>query len=91
MFVTDGGNNETGWGDPQYDQMLQTSENTADPAQRMQILHDMEKILVEDQVPIVPVYFWVGMALYYPDKLGGFEPNFVDDHRWGEFYSGEKT
>jgi oligopeptide transport system substrate-binding protein len=86
MFVTDGGNNETGWGDPQYDQMLATSENTADPAQRMQILHDMEKILVEDQVPIVPIYFWVGMALYDSDKVGGFEPNFVDDHRWGEFY-----
>ena len=86
MFVTDGGNNQTNWGDPQYDQMLQTSENTADPAKRMQILHDMEKILVEDQVPIVPVYFWVGMSLYDPGKLGGFEPNFVDDHRWGEFY-----
>ena len=86
MFVTDGGNNDTGWGDPQYDQMLQTSENTADPAQRMQILHDMEKILVDDGVPIVPIYFWVGMSLYYPDKVGGFEPNFVDDHRWGEFY-----
>jgi hypothetical protein len=26
------------------------------------------------------------MSLYYPDKVGGFEPNFVDDHRWGEFY-----
>ena len=86
MFVTDGGNNETGWSDPQYDQMLQTSENTADPAQRMGILHDMEKILVEDEVPIVPIYFWVGMALYDSKKVGGFEPNFVDDHRWGEFY-----
>jgi oligopeptide transport system substrate-binding protein len=86
MFVTDGGNNQTGWGDPQYDQMLATSENTADPAARMQILHNMEKILVEDQVPIVPVYFWVGMSLYDPEKVGGFAPNFVDDHRWGEFY-----
>ncbi len=91
MFVTDGGNNQTGWGDPQYDAMLAQSENTADPAARMKILHDMEKILVEDQVPIVPVYFWVGMSLYYPEKVGGFEPNFVDDHRWGEFYLPGKT
>jgi oligopeptide transport system substrate-binding protein len=90
MFVTDGGNNETGWGDPQYDQMLETSENTADPAQRMQILRNMEKILVDDEVPIIPVYFWVGMSLYHPDRVGGFEPNFVDDHRWGEFYIPEQ-
>lgn len=86
MFVTDGGNNLTGWGNPQYDQMLQASESIPDPVQRMGILHDMEKILVEDDVPIIPVYFYVGMSLYYPDKLAGFEPNFVDDHRWGEFY-----
>ena len=86
MFVTDGGNNQTGWSDPQYDAMLATSEQTADKDARMKILHDMEKILVEDQAPIVPVYFWVGMSLYDPTKVGGFEPNFVDDHRWGEFY-----
>jgi oligopeptide transport system substrate-binding protein len=85
MFVTGGGNNDTNWGNPQYDQMLQTSEATPDPAQRMQILENMESLLVNN-VPIVPVYYYVGMSLYYPDKLGGFEPNFVDDHRWGEMY-----
>jgi hypothetical protein len=26
------------------------------------------------------------MALYRPDRLGGFEPNFIDEHPWGEFY-----
>jgi oligopeptide transport system substrate-binding protein len=86
MFVTDGGNNDTGWGNAQYDQMLATSEDTADPVKRMQILQDMEKMLCVDEVPIVPIYFWVGMSLYYPDRVGGFEPNFVDDHRWGELY-----
>jgi oligopeptide transport system substrate-binding protein len=86
LFVTGGGNNNTNWGDPQYDQLLQTSEATPDPAQRMQILHNMENILVVNQVPIVPIYFYVGMSLYYPDKVGGFEPNFVDDHRWGDLF-----
>ena len=86
LFVTDGGNNDTGWSDPQYDQMLATSENTADPAARMKMLADMEKVLCVDQAPIVPIYFWVGMALYYPDKVGGFAPNFVDDHRWGNLF-----
>ena len=86
MFVTGGGNNNTNWGDPTYDQLLATSENTADPAKRMQILEKMETILVDQGVPIVPVYFYVGLSLYWPEKLGGFEPNFVDDHRWGAFY-----
>ncbi len=86
MFTTDSGNNETGWSRPEYDQMLRDSEATADQAKRMQIFRDMEKMLVVDDVPIVPVYFWVGMSLYHPEKLGGFQPNFVDEHPWGELY-----
>ena len=90
MFVTGGGNNDTGWSNPEYDRLLDSSESITDPAARMQVLEKMEKILVEDQVPILPVYFYVGMSLYYPDRLGGYEPNFVDDHRWGNFYIPEK-
>jgi oligopeptide transport system substrate-binding protein len=86
MFTTGNGNNQTGWGNPQYDQMLQASSMAVDPAQRMKIFQDMEKMLVEDQLPIIPVYFWVGLSLYYPDKLAGFEPNFIDEHLWGNFY-----
>jgi oligopeptide transport system substrate-binding protein len=90
MFVTDGGNNDTNWSNPRYDQMLAQSESEPNPAHRLQIFHDMEKILVEDDAPIVPVSFMVGAVLYHPDKLGGFDPNFVDDHRWGDFYIPEK-
>ncbi len=86
MFVTDGGNNLTGWSNASYDQMLSVSQATPDVTQRMAIFQGMEKTLVVDEVPIIPLYFYVGMSLYYPDKLGGFEPNFVDDHRWGEFF-----
>ena len=86
MFVTGGGNNDTNWSDPAYDRMLADSENTPDPAHRMQILQGMEKVLVEDQVPIFPVSFTVGAVLYHPGALAGFAPNFVDDHFWGELY-----
>lgn len=89
MFVTNGGNNDTGWSNSQYDQMLQQANATTDSAVRMQIMHNMEKILVEDEVPIVPIYQYVGISLYRTEKLGGFVPNFVDDHRWGEFYHPE--
>ena len=91
MFVTDGGNNETGWSNPNYDQMLVDSSAAHDPAQRTQVFQNMEKILVADDVPILPIYFWVGLSLYYPDKLGGFEPNFIDEHPWGQLYIPGKT
>jgi oligopeptide transport system substrate-binding protein len=90
MFVTNGGNNNTGWSNADYDKLLDSSESITDPKARMQVLEKMEKILVEDQLPILPLYYYVGMSLYYPNRLGGYEPNFVDDHRWGNFYIPEK-
>ena len=86
MFVTGGGNNDTNWSNARYDQMLEQSENETDPARRMQMFQDMEKLLTEDEVPIIPVSFMVGSVLYRPEKLGGFAPNVVDDHRWGDFF-----
>ena len=90
MFVTDGGNNLTNWSNPQYDQLLQQSENTADIAKRMQLLQQMEQILVVKDLPIVPLYNYVGIVLYRPEKMTGFEPNIVDDHRWNEFRPPDK-
>jgi oligopeptide transport system substrate-binding protein len=91
MFVTDGGNNDTGWAIRSTTRCWQTSENTADPAKRMQILHDMEKILVEDEVPIVPVYFWVGMSLYYPGQAGRLRAEFCRRPPLGRIlYSGDE-
>jgi oligopeptide transport system substrate-binding protein len=84
MFVTNGGNNDTNWSDPAYDKLLADSEMTPDPARRMQILQSMEKILVDEQLPVFPVSFTVGAVLYHPDKLGGFTPNILDDHPWGD-------
>ena len=86
MFVTGGGNNDTNWGDPAYDRLLADSETTPDPKQRMSILQQMEKILVVDQLPIFPISYTVSAVLYRPGTLGGFVPNFVDDHPWGDLY-----
>ncbi len=84
MFVTDGGNNCTGWSNKTYDSLLDQAGVTHDPAQRLKIMSQMEQILVEQDLPISPLYHPVGMALYDPNRIHGFKPNFVDDHRWTE-------
>ncbi len=90
MFVTNGGNNLTGWSNPTYDKLLDQSETIANPVERMKVLQEMEKILVTEDMPIVPLYYYVGISLYRSDKMAGFEPNFVDDHRWGALTFPEK-
>ncbi|MEM9081347.1 MAG: peptide ABC transporter substrate-binding protein [Verrucomicrobiota bacterium] len=66
MWVTDGGNNRTGWSSQIYEDLLHKAENTADPAQRFSILAQAETLLMQE-VPIMPVYYWTSAYLLRPE------------------------
>lgn len=57
MFVTGGGNNNTGWGNAEYDRLVKEAKATADNDIRMPNMHKAEKLLM-DEMPIIPVYFY---------------------------------
>lgn len=80
MFVTDGGNNRTGWSDPEYDRLIQDATRETDPRKRFAILQQAERILVDTQMPICPLYYYVGIQFYDRTRLGGIEPNLLDEH-----------
>jgi oligopeptide transport system substrate-binding protein len=58
MFVTNGGNNETGWSNAAYDKDIDVAKKSADQTVRMNAMHDAEKILM-NEMPIIPIYFYV--------------------------------
>ena len=58
MFVTNGGENQTGWSNAQYDADIAAAKKTGDQTVRMQSMHDAEKILMAD-MPIIPIYYYV--------------------------------
>lgn len=78
MFVTGGENNKTGWGDPQYDRLISEAARELDPVRRTGILMAAEQVLV-DQLPILPIYFYVTQNVVNP-RLGGFYENIQDEH-----------
>ncbi|GAB4173965.1 MAG: peptide ABC transporter substrate-binding protein [Terrimicrobiaceae bacterium] len=86
MFLTGGGNNRTGWSDPAYDALIDEAARETDPAARMAKLREAERLLVEDAAPIFPIYYYVGIQLYDPDKVGGVELNVLDEHPIREIY-----
>lgn len=53
----DGGNNNTGWENAEYKQLLQQSATEKDAAKRRQLLKNAEQILM-DEMPIIPIYFY---------------------------------
>ena len=80
MFVTNGGNNRTGWSNPEYDRLIEAAARELDPKKRFDIFRRAERLLIVDQAPICPLYFYVGIQLYDPAKLGGIEANLLDEH-----------
>ncbi|MES2308706.1 MAG: peptide ABC transporter substrate-binding protein [Verrucomicrobiota bacterium] len=85
-FVTGRGNNRTGWSNAEYDRLMAQSASESNSQKRSELMQSAERILVEQELPIIPIHHYVGMALYHSDKLGGFESNVVDDHPLRELY-----
>jgi oligopeptide transport system substrate-binding protein len=80
MFVTNGGNNRTGWSNAGYDRLIADAARELDPRKRFGIFRQAEKLLIEDEVPICPLYFYVGIQFYDGARLGGIEANLLDEH-----------
>jgi oligopeptide transport system substrate-binding protein len=86
MFLTGGGNNRTGWGSPEYDHLLAKAADEGDASARFSTLHDAEALLVRDQVPVAPLFFYVGIQLYDPSRLTGIDGNLLDEHPLREIH-----
>lgn len=78
MWVSGGGNNETGWADPEFDALIRDAAREPDPAQRLVLLGQAEAIL-NDQVPFLPMYWYTWSELMQPD-VRGHHPNLLDHH-----------
>ena len=79
MFIKDGGNNRTGWSNETYDALLKESQSEADHSKRLAIFQKMERILVEDELPIMPIYMYVYQGMIN-ESIYGFEHNIRDVH-----------
>lgn len=80
MFVTNDGNNRTGWSNARYDELIRQANETADMAAREKSFQEAETILVRDELPIVPLFFYAGINYYDTNKIQGIYANLVDLH-----------
>jgi len=86
MFVSGGGNNDSGFADPAYDALIAGAAREVNPARRFDILRKAETILVSQEAPICPLYFYVGIQFYNGDRLGGIAANLLDEHPLQRMY-----
>jgi oligopeptide transport system substrate-binding protein len=82
MYMSSNPNNRTGWKSDRYDTLMRTANATADLKARAKILQQAESILIRDELPIVPLYIYVGFNFFDPSKIQGIfdETNIRDEH-----------
>lgn len=80
LFTSFSGNNRTGWKNPRYDELIRQANLETDIKKRAGLFRLAELILVAEESPIVPLYFYAGFSYYHPEKIGGVWPNLLDEH-----------
>ena len=77
LYLTDGGNNNTGFSDPRYDEMILTlAPQASSREERYKIFYEAETLLME-QMPILPVFTYTSKHLIHP-SVKGLPSNLMD-------------
>jgi oligopeptide transport system substrate-binding protein len=79
-FISNSGNNRTGWKSPKYDALIDEANRQTDLKKREQLFQQAETLLVDDDVPIIPIFYYVGLNYFNTNKIQGFYQNILDNH-----------
>lgn len=86
MFTKGSGNNNTGWTDPRYDDLIKQAGQETDREKRFALFREAETMLVREAVTVVPLFNYVVIMFYQDAKLGGVRGNLMDEHPFRTMY-----
>lgn len=72
------GQNDAGWDNPRFDELMYQSEREPDATRRMELLREGEELFLEE-TPGIPVFWWMQSHLMRPE-LVGWKPSLLE-HR----------
>lgn len=77
LFTADSGNNHTRWANPTYDALVAAAASEMDAARRWAMYREAQRLLTEEDVPIVPLFTHVQNVLVKP-WVKGFDLNAME-------------
>ncbi|MNI51366.1 Oligopeptide-binding protein OppA precursor [compost metagenome] len=63
MWVTGGGNNDTGYANPEYDKLISDAKASSDLAARQDMFAKAEQMLIGDDQVLIPLYYYTNNSL----------------------------
>lgn len=80
VFLSNSGNNATGWSNADYDRLVRSAGAETNPARRLELYQEAESLLL-DEVPILPIYHGTRTFLIHP-AVRGWNPALLGFHRY---------
>lgn len=82
MFMSNNPNNRTGWKSEKYDELIRKANAEPDRGRREKILQEAEQMVIRDELPIVPLYIYVGFNFFDTNIITGIynRENIRDEH-----------
>lgn len=69
-YSTDG-NNDRAYNSPAYDALLDRAGREMDPVKRLALLSEAERIMVEEDLPLIPLFTYANVQMFDPAKVTG--------------------
>jgi oligopeptide transport system substrate-binding protein len=66
LFTTDSGNNNTGWSNKRYDELIDTARGEGNREKRINMYDEAQRILLEENIVIIPLFFTAQNVLIKP-------------------------
>jgi oligopeptide transport system substrate-binding protein len=73
-FKSDNGNNDAGYANPRYDELMAAAAKEQVPSARLRLLREAEALMLGEQ-PIAPIYHYITLNVYDPGMVKGIYPN----------------
>ncbi len=77
LFLSNNGNNRTGWKDERYDGLMRQANVEQNPRRRSELLRQAESILVAEEAVVIPLYFYRGFQFYDANRISGIHGNIL--------------
>jgi len=88
MWLTGGGNNDVGFKNAEFDKLIKEASTTSDQKTRVDAMAKAEKILIQDNMAIIPLYYYTSPHLVKP-HVKGIEMDYKGDIDYTRAYMEE--
>jgi len=72
--------NDTRWSNAKYDDLVRQANSMTAGPERMKLFQQAEKIFIEDEQVIMPIYWYTSQNMIDLNKWGGWATNALDQH-----------